>query len=255
MLTAAGIELLPAGLSSAEAILLLAVSLVGGIVSAVAGIGGGILMLAVLASVIPPAALIPVHGIVQIGSNIGRVIVLFKHIAWPIVPPFLIGAVVGAGLGGATAVNLPPDVVRLAVGLFILWSLVANPPGILRRHGWLNGGISSYLTMFVGASAPFVLVYVKAQDLGRLGQVGTHAVLMTLQHILKTLIFGFLGFAYGPWISIVIGLIATGFVGTLIGRSVLGRTSDTRFALVVNVVLAAVALRLIWVAARELLSV
>jgi len=249
------IELLPADLGAAEAIALLTVSLVAGIVSTVAGVGGGILMLAALASVIPPAALIPVHGIVQIGANIGRVVLLFKHVTWSIVPPFLVGAVVGAGLGGATNVKLPSDVVRLAVGLFILWSLVARPPDILGRRGWLSGGISSYLTMFVGASAPFVLVYVKAQRLGRMGQVGTHAVLMTSQHILKTLVFGFLGFAYAPWIGFVIGLIATGFLGTLIGRSVLGRTSDKRFALIVNVVLAALAMRLILVAASDLLGV
>lgn len=245
-------DLVPESLSLVEVLGLFGVSFLAGILSAVAGVGGGIAMLAALASVVPPAALIPLHGIVQIGSNIGRVIVLARHVAWRILPAFLVGSVVGAGLGGATAVNLPPEVVRIAVGVFILWSLAAKPPGLLRRHGWLNGAISSYLTMFVGASAPFVLVYVKAQELGRMGQVGTHAVLMTSQHILKTLIFGFLGFAYGPWIGFVIGLIATGFLGTLIGRSFLGRTSDTRFALVVNVVLAAVALRLIWVAAWDL---
>ena len=197
-------ELIPAGLGPTEVIVLLAVSFLGGILSAVAGVGGGIAMLAALASVVPPAALIPLHGIVQIGSNIGRVIVLFRHIAWRILPAFLAGAVIGAGLGGATAVNLPPEVVRLAVGVFILWSLVARPPALLKRQGWLNGAISSYLTMFVGASAPFVLVYVKAQELGRMGQVGTHATLMTSQHVLKTMIFGFLG----------IWLIAKGFKNT-----------------------------------------
>lgn len=246
------IELLPSGLSLAQAAGLLAVSFVSGIVSSVAGIGGGILMLAALASVVPPAALIPVHGIVQIGANIGRAVVLVPHVAWRLVPSFLLGAIVGASLGGVTAVNLPPEAVRLAVGLFILWSIVARPPGFLSRHGWLNGAISSYLTMFFGGSAPFVLVYVKAQALGRMGQVGTHAVLMTMQHTLKTIVFGLLGFAFGPWIFIVIAVIGTGFLGTLIGRSLLSRTSDERFALIVNLVLAVVALRLVWLALRDL---
>ena len=245
-------DLVPVGLSLGEVVALFGVSFFGGLLSVVAGVGGGILMLAALASVVPPAALIPLHGIVQIGSNIGRILVLLRHVVWRILPAFFAGAVIGAVLGGATAVNLPPDVVRLAVGLFILWSLVARPPAFLKRHGWLNGVISSYLTMFVGASAPFVLVYVKAQELGRMGQVSTHAMLMTSQHILKTIIFGFLGFAYGPWIGFVVGLVACGFVGTLIGRFVLGRTSDTRFKVIVNAVLAVVALRLIWVAARAL---
>jgi hypothetical protein len=41
------------------------------------GIGGGAALLAVMASLVPPAALIPVHGVVQVGSNLGRALTTF----------------------------------------------------------------------------------------------------------------------------------------------------------------------------------
>ena len=37
--------------------------------AATAGLGGGIIMIAVLASVLPAAAVIPVHGIIQVARS------------------------------------------------------------------------------------------------------------------------------------------------------------------------------------------
>ncbi|MGB0217053.1 MAG: hypothetical protein ACPF9E_16595 [Alteromonas oceani] len=44
------------------------------------GLGGGMLLLVVMASVIPIAALIPVHGLVQLGSNASRAVMTFKYL-------------------------------------------------------------------------------------------------------------------------------------------------------------------------------
>ncbi len=66
------LDLLPPDLGAPALALLLGVSFAGGVISAAAGIGGGLLMLAVLASVVPPAAVIPIHGVVQIGANLAN---------------------------------------------------------------------------------------------------------------------------------------------------------------------------------------
>lgn len=42
------------------------------LITAAFSIGGGFIMLAVLAQVLAPVALIPVHGAVQLGSSAGR---------------------------------------------------------------------------------------------------------------------------------------------------------------------------------------
>jgi uncharacterized membrane protein YfcA len=240
------VSLLPAEIGVAAAVGLAAASYGTSLLTAAFGLGGGLALLAVLATVLPPAAVIPVHGVVQLGSNVGRAAVLWRHVARGVVPPFLAGAAVGAALGGAVSVELPPGAVEVAVALFILWSVAFRPPRALRRHGWATGLVSSVLTMFFGATGPFVMAWLRSAELERRALVATHATLMTAQHALKTAIFAALGFAYAPWLPLIALLIVAGFLGTLTGRAVLLRIDEARFAGVLNALLVLLALRLIW---------
>jgi hypothetical protein len=56
------------------------VSFAGSFITAAFGIGGGIAFLADCAVLLPPAAIIPIHGVVQLGSNSVRAL-MFTHIS------------------------------------------------------------------------------------------------------------------------------------------------------------------------------
>ena len=71
-------------------------------------------------------------------------------------------------------------------------------------------------------------------------------MLMTVQHLLKTVVFGFLGFAFSQWMPLVAAMIVSGFLGTVAGRQVLARIDEKRFKLALNATLIVLALRLIW---------
>ena len=114
------VSLLPPAMPLLDAGLLVTASLVTSLISAAFGIGGGFTLIALLALLLPPAALIPVHGIVQLGSNAGRVGIMLKQVVWRPVMPFVIGTVTGAGLGAVVLVQLPPWAVQLALGVFII---------------------------------------------------------------------------------------------------------------------------------------
>ncbi|QHQ35175.1 sulfite exporter TauE/SafE family protein [Algicella marina] len=247
-------DLLHGGLGWGIAGLLLAVSFASSLITAAFGIGGGTIMLAVLASLLPPPAIIPVHGLVQLGSNCGRAAILLRHFHKPVFLPFLLGAAIGVAAGGAFAVQMDAGLVQIGVGVFILWSIFFRPPAFLRASAALSGGISSLLTMFFGATGPFVAAYVKTLGLGRMEYVATHAGLMTVQHLLKSVVFGLLGFAFSGWAGIVVLLVAAGFLGTLTGKQILMRIDEARFRLVLNCVLALLAARLIWAGARAVLA-
>ncbi len=240
-----GWEILHAGLGWPLAGLLLAVSMVSSFITAAFGIGGGTVMLAVLALVLPAPAIIPVHGVVQLGSNTGRFAMLARHAAYGLFPAFAVGALIGVTLGGALVVQLPAAWVQIGVGGFVLWSAIIRPPGFLRRSGVLAGAVSTFLTMFFGGTGPFVAVYVRAQGLDRQGYVATHAMLMTLQHALKTVVFGFLGFAFAGWAVLVVEIIAAGLIGTALGKVVLMRIDEKRFRMALSILLTLLALRLI----------
>jgi uncharacterized membrane protein YfcA len=245
-------EMWHAGLGWPTASTLLAVSFASSFITIAFGIGGGAVMLAVLATLLPAPAIIPVHGLVQLGSNAGRSAIMLRYMRFDLLGPFALGAVIGVVLGGSLVVQLEAGWIQMGVGLFILWSVMARPPAFLRRSGTITGMFSSFLTMFFGGTGPFVATYVKAQDLDRHAHVATHAMLMTLQHLLKTVAFGVLGFAFSLWAGLIVLLIASGVLGTLAGKVMLARIDDRRFRLVLNVILTLLAARLIYAGAMDI---
>lgn len=245
------LALLPPDLAPGIAALLLGMSFIGSLITVAFGIGGGALLLAVMAVTMPPLALIPVHGVVQVGSNLGRAIMLVRHTVWAALPWFVIGSLIGVAIGGNIAMNIPPWVVQVGVGTFIFWSVLAKPPRWLSRWPILTGGISSFLTMFFGATGVFVANYSKSLNLSRYPHVATHATLMSVQHLLKSVTFAFLGFAFAPWWPFIIAMIGAGLIGTLAGSFVLTRMTDKRFHRALDIVLLLIAARLIWSGLRS----
>ncbi|WP_292285959.1 sulfite exporter TauE/SafE family protein [Marivita sp.] len=239
-------DMIHAGLGWPVAGSLAALSFMASFMTVALGIGGGAVMLAVLAVLLPAAAIIPVHGLVQLGSNVGRLSIMLPHVHRAVVPAFVLGALIGVTVGGSMVVQLPAGAIQIGVGCFILWSVFFRPPAFLRNSSLITGVISSFLTMFFGGTGPFVATFVKGQGLDRLTHVATHAALMTIQHLLKTLVFGLLGFVFSQWLGFVALLIAAGFLGTLVGRQALTRINEKNFLFALNAVLTLLALRLIW---------
>ena len=81
--------LLPGDLAPWLALVLLGLSAVTSFISAAFGLGGGMVLLAVMATILPATALVPVHGVAQIGSNISRAAVMVRHIHLPVLLPVL----------------------------------------------------------------------------------------------------------------------------------------------------------------------
>ena len=186
------------------------------------------------------------HGVVQFGSNAGRSVVMLRHAFWPALIWFGVGSVIGVALGAAVVINIPPALVQVGVGLFIIWSVLSKPPAWLNRWPALTGGISSFLTMFFGATGVFVATYTKSLSLGRHAHVATHASLMTVQHALKSPAFGLLGFAFSHWAGFCLAMIPAGLAGTWAGRLVLDRITDHRFRQALDAILLLIAARLVW---------
>jgi len=241
-------------MSLLDAGLLVAASLMTSFISAAFGIGGGFTLIALLALLLPPAALIPVHGIVQLGSNAGRVGIMLKQVVWRPVLPFVIGTVIGASLGAMVVVQLPPWAVQLALGIFIIWAVFAKLPPIQQRYILLGGVVSSFLTMFFGATGNFIAAMVKTMNLDPVPHVATHSLMMTFQHLAKVLIFGLIGFQFGPYMILIIGMLISGFIGTIIGSRFLTKAGGRYFKPVLNTILSLAAARLIWAGVEGLLA-
>ena len=247
-------SLLPPAMTLLDAGLLVTASLVTSFITAAFGIGGGVVLLVFLALVLPPLALIPVHGIVQLGSNAGRACIMLKEVMWRPILPFVVGAMIGAGLGGMVVVQLPPWVVQLALGIFIIWAVFAKLPPIQQRYILLGGVVSSFLTMFFGATGNFIAAMVKSMNLDPVPHVATHSLMMTFQHLVKVLIFGLIGFQFGPYMFLIIGMLISGFIGTVIGSQFLTKAGGHYFKPVLNTILFLAAARVIWAGVEGFLA-
>ena len=80
-------------------IILIISALITSSISAVLGMGGGIILLGIMAIIIPEGYMvIALHGIIQLFSNTTRTYIFRKHIKKNIIKEFLIGALIGAGI-------------------------------------------------------------------------------------------------------------------------------------------------------------
>jgi uncharacterized membrane protein YfcA len=241
--------LLPPGVSPGFALVLVLASAVTSALTGALGLGGGIALLALMAQGLPVAAVIPVHGVAQLGSNAGRAVVQRRHVERRTLLVYSLGAVVGALLGALVVVSLPEPALRIGLALFIGWAVFGTRPKLTARgsDGLMAAGgvISSFASMFFGATGPITMAFLATRGLVKHALVGTHAATMVVQHGLKIAAFGTLGFAYGPWIPLLAAIVASGLVGTLVGARLLDRLPDRWFEAGFKIVMALLALDLL----------
>jgi len=247
--------LLPPALPPLQALFLILAAGFTSMLTAAMGIGGGLLLLAIMGQVVPPAALIPVHGLAQLGSNINRALMMRSHIDWRLAGLFAAGAVPGALLASMIVVQLPLVTIQLCIGLFILWLVWGPRPGRRELASWkmlLVGGMTTVLTMFVGATGPLVAAYIHRSGFDRFRTVATFASCLSIQHLLKAAVFSFIGFSFSDWLGLALAMIGAGALGTWIGLHLLRRIPAERFGLIFRILLTLLALRLLWLACSSL---
>lgn len=248
-------SVLPEGVPVWAAIAAAAGAYFAAALTAAFGIGGGLLLLAIMSAVFPPAAVVPVHGVAQLGSNTGRFILQFRHVVWPTVLWFAAGGVIGSLIGGRLALEMPVWALRAGVAAFIFYTVWGPTP---KRFApgpatfFTVGAVGSFLTMFFGATGPLAATMLSATRLERFAVTATHAACMVAQHGLKILVFGALGFAYADWAGLLAIIVAVGFLGTLTGTAFLRRMPEAVFRRGLRFLLTALAIYLAIAAGAEL---
>ena len=119
-----------------ELYILIAAAFITSSISAVLGMGGGIILLGIMAIIIPEGYMvIALHGIIQLISNTTRSYVFRKHIKKNLIKDFLIGAVFGVIasviiililiqlFNVSSANDIKVDMLKPLIGIFIIWYL------------------------------------------------------------------------------------------------------------------------------------
>lgn len=209
-------------------------------------------MLIALLSLTPPIVALPVHALVQIGSNAGRAWMLRSHIMQSLVGWFIPGSLIGVIIASQIIVDLPTQWLQLILAAFILWAVWApkvSSIAVPDKAYFAVGGVTSFATMFLGATGPLLAAFLSPDRYGRDRTVASHATCMSIQHLFKITAFGFLGFVLVEWLPLTIAMILSGFAGTWLGRHLLRKLPEATFKMVFKGVLTVLAIRLLYKAA------
>jgi uncharacterized membrane protein YfcA len=226
-------------------------SFISAFIGVYTGAAGGVLLLALMAMVMPPTAVIPVHTVVMLGTGFARSITMWRYIMRGTLLPFAIGSVIGGALGAKVFIALPITSLQAILGAFVLlvtWMPKLGRIGAERgRFAFLGFG-TTFLGVFVSATGTLLAPFVASAASNRHIHAATLGALMTIAHIAKLVAFGFIGFAIGSFVPLMAAMIVAGATGNWLGELALDYTSEHRFRLVLQLVLTALGLRLLWMA-------
>jgi uncharacterized membrane protein YfcA len=217
------------------------------------GTAGGLILLAMMAVVMPPAVVIPVHTVVQLGSGVTRTMIMWRYVMRSTLPPFIVGAAIGAAVWAKIFVALPVTALQGILAVFILivtWLPKLGRIGAERGRFLALGFVATFVGVFVSATGTIVAPFVASAAPDRRNHAATLGALMIFVHIAKLVAFGFLGFAIGAYIPLMVFMIAAGAVGNWVGEEALNRVSEQRFRLILQIFLTALGLQLLWNALR-----
>jgi uncharacterized protein len=236
-------------------VVLCAASLVTAGVSAVLGMAGGIMLLAIMLLFVEPAVAIPVHAVVQLVSNSSRVVIHTKHVRKDLLWPYVLLLLPAGALTVPLAQHAPADILRVAIGLFVIvatwrkrWLLLGLDVDRIpvRPRFAIVGAAAGALGPIIGATGPFIAPFFLNIGLSRFELIGTKAACQATGHVAKVVLFAFAGFGFLEFGPLIFAMAACIVAGTWLGTRILHQVNDVRFTQLYKFTLTAVAGRLIW---------
>ncbi len=217
------------------------------IFSAVFGVAGGMMLFVLLTLSLDAKSAIPLHAIVQLVSNVSRVILSWKHIHRAIVWRFMLLIPAGAYCGGLLVEYSNPKMMEIIIGVSILGMLYLLPDKKDQTQDQTNkdqakdkqnnynlfiilGFLSGFLGMLVGVVGPFLSPFFIRQRLKKEEVVATKAACQSIAHLVKIPTFGFVvAFDYQQYSWLIACLCLVTIVGTWIGKNLIHKISDQNY--------------------------
>ncbi|WUJ73619.1 sulfite exporter TauE/SafE family protein [Kribbella soli] len=209
------------------------------LLSAVAGFGGGVLLLPVFVAVFGARDAVAVLTVAQLASNGSRVWFNRHEVDRRLVAIFAIGAVPAAVAGALLLTSAPLPALTRVVGAFLLamviWRRVRPHAARVSDRGFAAiGAASGFGSALVGSVGPMVAPFFLARGLVRGAYIGTEAASAVVMHFTKLIVFG--AAAVLTWRTglIGLGLAPAAAGGAWVGKKVVDRLPVTVFVILVE---------------------
>ena len=223
-----------------EFVILLVSAFLTATLSGIVGMGGGILLLAILFSFLPHGAAIPIHAIVQIASNSTRVLAFAGHADRQAIGRFAIGALPGSIVGTLLLWSFgrlgeAEPYLKIVVGLYVLvapYVRLAGPKADADQT-WgftLIGALAGVMALTVGAVGPLIAPIFARRDYVKERLIATKASCQMVTHVIKLPAFALLGtFTLGRLWTYALPMALMVIPGTFLGKFLLRYVSASAF--------------------------
>jgi len=244
-----------------EILVLIIAAFITSSISAILGMGGGIILLGIMAIIIPDGYMvIALHGIIQLISNTTRTYVFKPHIKQKIVREFFVGALIGAGMSAfiilvvikfyevSLASEIKVDFLKPIIGIFIVWYLFLKKSKKEKESKSFVkvGNISGFASIFIGATGPLIAPFFLNHNLMKEEIIANKAACQMITHLTKIPLFiFFFNVDYFSEYKLLLPLIMAVFIGTIFGKKILGRIPEKIFNILFRSALFIIAIRLI----------
>lgn len=226
-----------------------------GLLTTVAGIGGGLVLIAALSGFtdLEPAEVVVLTAPVLLVANAMRAWIYRARVDRPLVTHYLVGAVPAAIAAAWLLPRLPARGLQIAIAIVLLGFVAERllrpdrPPAI-RITLWgfvLVGAFSGATSATVGGSGPISAPFLAGRGLTKQSFVGTGAVCDGSVHAVKAAAYIAAGLLVPPLLPVVAVATAGVIVGNVAGGRILSRLSETAFVRVLLAALVVAAIRLL----------
>ncbi|MFI6243166.1 sulfite exporter TauE/SafE family protein [Micromonospora sp. NPDC050795] len=207
--------------------------------SAVAGFGGGVLLLPVFTALFGLRAAVPMLTLTQLASNGARVWFNRRDLNWPLVGWFALGAVPCAVAGGLLLAHAPLGPLKRLLGGFliavVLWRRINPHPRRPADRTFAGVGAASGLgSALLGSVGPLTAPFFLAYGLTRAAYIGTEAASALVMHTSKIAAYGAGNLLTRTVLLYGAALTPATLLGAWAGKKVVGRISDRLFVTLVE---------------------
>lgn len=218
--------------------------------SAIAGLGGGLILYFALWFIFPLTMVIPLHGASMLISNASRVWFLRDHVQWRFLWWYMIGCPLGYGIALMWLREAPEQLALALLAVLILYSLFRPrqlPELRLQNRAFFWVGlIGGILGLIIGATGTYVKAFFNRKDLSKEQIVASEASLQVVTHTFKVPAFLYLGFAYQEHWQLIAAMAACALLGSFWGVKVLKRVPIPVFRFLFKAVLIVSVLRIFY---------